>query len=165
MKNKVIRYISLAFLIIWMAVIFFFSAQEATESDQMSRGVAVRVAEFVFRDYDELDEAGRAQLLDRFYLPIRKLAHILEFFILGAAAAVFFNTFGNLRAALRFMLAAATGVLYSVSDEIHQIFVVGRACRFTDVLIDSAGVLLAVIAVFLISRLVSRGEKGGQQEH
>ena len=32
-----------------------------------------------------------------------------------------------------------TCALYAVSDEIHQLFVSGRSCQLTDVLLDSAG--------------------------
>ncbi|MBS3072686.1 VanZ family protein [Candidatus Pacearchaeota archaeon] len=40
--------------------------------------------------------------------------------------------------------------LYSVSDEIHQVFVPGRAFSFTDIFIDLCGILLASLlyAVF-----------------
>ena len=37
------------------------------------------------------------------------------------------------------------GVLYAGSDEVHQLFVDGRACRAGDVLIDAAGVFLGVL--------------------
>jgi len=42
--------------------------------------------------------------------------------------------------------------LYACSDEIHQLFVPGRSGKFTDVLIDSAGALLAVLLCFLVKK-------------
>ena len=36
------------------------------------------------------------------------------------------------------------GLVYAASDEIHQLYVPGRAGQFRDVLIDSAGVLLGI---------------------
>ena len=39
----------------------------------------------------------------------------------------------------------AVGAIYSVTDEIHQMFVPGRACAPLDMLIDSAGVAAGVI--------------------
>jgi len=48
------------------------------------------------------------------------------------------------------LLAAA---LYGVSDEVHQSFVVGRSPLATDVLIDTLGALLGVLAWrWLVSR-------------
>jgi VanZ family protein len=45
--------------------------------------------------------------------------------------------------------AALLGVLYAGSDEIHQIFVPTRGPSFTDVLIDSIGIALALAGVAL----------------
>ena len=49
-------------------------------------------------------------------------------------------------------------VLYACTDEIHQLFVPGRAGMVTDVMIDSIGVTL--ISIILLWR-VCRGEKKG----
>ena len=40
-------------------------------------------------------------------------------------------------------IAIIIAVFYGISDEIHQLFVPGRACAFSDFLIDSAGILFA----------------------
>lgn len=40
-------------------------------------------------------------------------------------------------------IAIIIALVYGVSDEIHQLFVPGRACSLSDVLTDSAGVLFA----------------------
>jgi len=46
----------------------------------------------------------------------------------------------------------AAGVLYAVTDEIHQSFVPGRSCELRDVLIDSVGVLTGVTILWLLRR-------------
>jgi VanZ family protein len=69
-------------------------------------------------------------------LLLRKLAHATEYAILGALL---------LRAVGRPSLAFALGVLYAISDELHQTLVPGRAGRPLDVAIDAAGVALGVI--------------------
>jgi VanZ family protein len=38
------------------------------------------------------------------------------------------------------------GILYGLSDEIHQYFVPNRTCTVTDFLADSTGVILALVA-------------------
>lgn len=40
-------------------------------------------------------------------------------------------------------LAIILAVSYALSDEVHQLFVPGRYCSFSDFLVDSAGVLSA----------------------
>ena len=49
--------------------------------------------------------------------------------------------------------ALGIAALYAATDEIHQYFVPGWACMFTDVCIDSVGALLGVLfaTVILVS--------------
>ena len=69
-------------------------------------------------------------------LVLRKIAHAGEFAVLGALLA---------RAIGRPWLAAALGVVYAVSDEVHQTFVPGRAGSPVDVAIDTVGVVCGVL--------------------
>jgi VanZ family protein len=73
-------------------------------------------------------------------LILRKLAHTAEYAILGALL---------MRAVGRELPAAAIGIAYAVTDEVHQSFVRGRHAAAYDVLIDAVGVL---IGVYLLSR-------------
>jgi VanZ family protein len=69
-------------------------------------------------------------------LVLRKIAHALEFAVLGAL----------LQRALRDERAAlAAGVAYAISDEVHQMFVPGRLGSPLDVAIDSVGVAAGVL--------------------
>lgn len=73
---------------------------------------------------------------------LRKAAHMTEYAILGALL---------LRALDRVVPAFVVGVLYAVTDEIHQHFVRGRYASPVDVLIDAAGV---AIGIYVLLRLV-----------
>ena len=66
---------------------------------------------------------------------LRKLAHTVEYAVLGALL---------LRAVANVPLAVALGTLYAVTDEIHQAFVPGRLGSPVDVAIDAVGVLCGV---------------------
>ena len=68
-------------------------------------------------------------------LVLRKLAHTAEYAILGALLV---------RATERAGLAFGLGVLYAVSDEIHQLFVPGRHGAPLDVVIDAVGVAVGI---------------------
>jgi VanZ family protein len=68
---------------------------------------------------------------------LRKLAHTGEYAVLGLLLH---------RATGRAGLASALGVLYAVSDEIHQSFVPGRMGSPVDVGIDAVGVVVGVWA-------------------
>jgi VanZ family protein len=70
-------------------------------------------------------------------LILRKIAHLSEYAILGALL---------LRATKRPVVAILAGGLYAVSDEVHQHFVRGRHGAWYDVLIDTVGVTIGVLA-------------------
>ena len=70
-------------------------------------------------------------------LVLRKLAHAVEFAILGALLV---------RAFRHAWAAIALGAAYAASDELHQHFVPGRQAALTDVVIDSIGVAVGVLA-------------------
>jgi len=78
---------------------------------------------------------------------VRKGAHFLEF--AGLAALIFnalFRSFGQFRPVLSLALTA----VYAASDEFHQLFVDGRACRLFDWFVDCAGAASAIIFLYLI---------------
>jgi VanZ family protein len=70
-------------------------------------------------------------------LVLRKIGHAAEFALLGALLA---------RALRDDRVALAAGVAYAVSDEIHQHYVPGRVGTWYDVVIDTAGVALGILA-------------------
>ena len=70
-------------------------------------------------------------------LVLRKLAHITEYAILGVLL---------FRATKAPAAAVVIGVLYAVSDEVHQHFVRGRHAAWYDVVIDTVGVTIGVLA-------------------
>jgi VanZ family protein len=73
---------------------------------------------------------------------LRKGAHLAEYALLGALLV---------RALRREGVAFVIGVLYAVSDEVHQHFVSGRHAAAVDVLIDAAGV---AIGIYVTQRLL-----------
>jgi VanZ family protein len=70
-------------------------------------------------------------------LILRKCAHMTEF---GLLWFLWWRALGYGNRAV----PAAIAVGYSITDEIHQSFVDGRVATIHDVLIDSAGVLIAI---------------------
>jgi VanZ family protein len=73
---------------------------------------------------------------------LRKIAHMVEF---GLLALLWWRALGHRAPAA----AAAIAIAYAISDEYHQSFVEGRVGSPVDVLIDSAGVALAMLAIRL----------------
>ena len=73
---------------------------------------------------------------------LRKIAHATEYAILGALLA---------RATGGTGVAFVLGVVYAISDEVHQTFVAGRHGAPLDVAIDAIGVAVG-IALWQTSR-------------
>jgi hypothetical protein len=79
-------------------------------------------------------------------LALRKIAHAAEYAVLGVLL---------LRAIGREAPAAALGIAYAVTDEMHQAFVPGRQGAPLDVLIDAVGVIVGVYVLGRAARWVA----------
>ena len=137
--------IFLSLAIIWMLVIFVFSAQKSEESTKLSNGagryVVTTVNEVMDKGWDEETVEEYALEIDH---PVRKLAHATEYAIL---ALLWFGALGSKPQAV------VITFLYACTDEFHQLFVSGRAGLFTDVLIDTGGAAVAMLVVWLVCRV------------
>lgn len=122
-------------VILWMLLIFAFSAQQAAQSEKVSHGLASVILMFIG---SLLNSAG----IDVNWMNgiVRKSAHAFLFFVL---AALVFNAFlkTGVKGIRAFIFALAVTFLYACSDELHQLFVPGRACMLSDVGIDSLGAI------------------------
>ncbi len=144
MKLKHYRYIMTACLLLWMLLIFLFSAQDGSLSSSVSEGFAARLFSIIYPKFNAMSQSEQLLFLESVMLPVRKLAHFTLYFILGLIASGLFITIKNRGILLKSAVSWFFCVLYAVSDEIHQYFVPERACALKDVVIDSAGALLAV---------------------
>ncbi|MBS5430148.1 MAG: VanZ family protein [Lachnospiraceae bacterium] len=145
----------LVFTLLWMAVIFGFSAKPAEESADMSLSVGRWIGQAFVPAYDGWDEGKQETFAEKIDHPVRKCAHASEYAVLGMLLAPLFLTWGtdknqNPAQGKRILAAAGTGILYAASDEFHQLFVPGRSGQITDVLIDSGGLLAGILLVVLI---------------
>ncbi|MCR5467440.1 MAG: VanZ family protein [Lachnospiraceae bacterium] len=140
--------IFLVLAIIWMAVIFSFSAKDADSSTAESNVVGLAVGHIFVPGFDNMSEEEQLAFADKIEYPVRKTAHMTEYAVLCAlfAGALYDKEHRRKTLALAFGLT----VCYAVTDEIHQFFVPGRACQFTDVLIDSAGGFISTVLIVII---------------
>ena len=86
-----------------------------------------------------------------------KLIHLVCFAGLGFFWTWWFKKENWLQKPLKQILYVTLIVAaYGLVDEIHQYFVPGRSCQFTDILIDSSGALCGVLFLFVIVWLYNR---------
>lgn len=140
-KNYLLRRAVLTVLtLLWMLLIFVMSGADQDESNAQSGTICTFLCETFVDGFEELSPEEQQAIEEAIAFPVRKGAHLTEYTVLGmllaaAAAAYAFN-----HASVPFLI----GFVYAASDEIHQLYVPGRAGQFRDVLIDSAGVLIGI---------------------
>ncbi len=127
------RRIFLALSLLWMAVIFYFSGQSGSESGALSGS---------FSEFLGLPE-----------WMIRKGAHMAEYALLGFFLYGFFGACPWKRP---WLSSWGTAVLYAASDELHQMFSAGRTPALRDVCIDTAGAVLGIGVMCLLTALVRK---------
>lgn len=91
---------------------------------------------------------------------INSIAHFCEYTVFGALWANALHCHLPLRRAC--MLAVACASLYGVSDELHQLFVPGRACDPLDWAVDTAGGALGACLAGIFAHRASRGRPSSQ---
>lgn len=138
--------------LIWMAVIFSFSAQDGGHSGALSSAIA---------HWLMAELPGGERLPARMAaLVIRKGAHMAEYAIL---AVLLFNSFGFKTPSMRRLWgSAAIAVAYAATDEAHQLLVAGRAGQWMDVAIDSVGVMVGLALCWHICRWRGRRSRRTQ---
>ena len=153
------KYLTGGLVILWMIVIFTFSAQEAQESSKVSQSAAYRIAKWhsQFLGQEKSEEELEEQA-EKMQFVIRKGAHMSEYGLLAVLLILHLSCYGYSRK--RILLSAwGMAACYAVSDEIHQLFVPGRAGRVTDVCIDSLGALAGVAFAEVLRCLFQRTRK------
>lgn len=149
--NRTTRWFCVFAIFLWMLLIFYLSSQTASHSTQTS-GLFVDFFADIF---------GISP--DNFFINIvRKSAHLFEYFVLGALVFLY-ESHRRYLPYVRFLKSIGFCTLYAASDELHQYFVEGRACRLTDIGIDAFGSLLGILLVFLIIALIRVFKKGRKQ--
>lgn len=125
--------------------------------------------------FDAMPPEQQAQLIVQMSWPIRKTAHATEYACLAISlvitcwqiAAWRHETREGARLCPRRvpfvgMTAFVIAVLYACSDEIHQLFIDGRAGQVADVLVDASG---AAIGCLLMCLLMWRFMIGCMRQH
>ncbi len=124
------------------------------------RTIAIWLASFL-SDLGDVEIIGK-QLEN----PVRKLAHFSEYAGLGFFLQLHMFFVRHLKIGIKnkdfsakqyIICGIVISILYAISDELHQYFVPGRACRFLDVCIDSSGVLVGSMVFYLIFRRLLDG--------
>jgi len=141
--------LSIILCIIWMGFIFYNSSQTGVTSNERSFAIVNAVKQ----KYNSIQNSGKVtkKVLSlpvttkegEINLFLRKNAHAFEYLILALliSNAFFCNKYRG-KGAIVYILFIY--IFYAVTDEFHQLFVVGRTSQVSDVLIDFSGSLIGM---------------------
>ena len=153
-KISIRRKVYLILTVVWMAVIFSFSAKPGDESEIQSLRAGKIVCSIFVPGYDNMSEQEQIFMAESIDYPVRKAAHATEYAILaGFILGIVVTSLINWKHLLEVVFVA---VVYASTDEFHQLFVPGRNGQFIDVVIDGVGALIGVLIVFLVYKLVCK---------
>lgn len=132
--------------LLWMCMIFAFSAQESEESGEVSGAFSQQIVSAAGKIFHlKLDDEELRRIADAIETPVRKAAHMTEYAVLSILIYIWLG---------KWKPAIAFAALYAASDELHQLFVPGRAGRLGDVMIDSVGAALGVFIFMGVKKCI-----------
>ena len=144
------KIISLGFLVFWMCLIFSLSHQSGNVSSSESSGIISYIFTLLFNLFN-LDISMVNHYVEIFHEPIRELMHLLEYLVLGILlinVLYQFNFNKNI-----FVIAIIFCCIFSITDEVHQLFIKGRAFQFLDIIMDNIGSLIGIFVFKKIKKL------------
>ena len=135
------KIISIILCILWALLIFTFSSDTGVKSKSKSETVSVYVIKTLTNIEENTEEMDHA--VQSVSFPIRKCAHLFLYFVFSLLV---FNAYINFKTyKYDYIIVFIIVLLFSISDEIHQLFSFGRAGRLSDVLIDMIAALLGIL--------------------
>lgn len=133
------KYYKWLVVFLWMILIFLFSNEPGITSTETSNFFVKRVA--------FLEDCFGIPL-DILTFLIRKSAHFFLYFVLGVLVS---NATRGIKK--YWIVALLLCLLYACTDEIHQLFVIGRSGELKDVFIDFMGSSLGIYCIYYFYKL------------
>ncbi len=150
------KFVYSIFIVVWMSIIFSLSNQPATDSSQLSDGFISNTIGNVYKLFNgDVSSSELDRIKEKFTHPVRKMAHFTIYMILGILVTLLVREY-NFSFWKCLFISLFVCLLYSISDEIHQLFVVGRSGEVRDVFIDTCG---SFSGIFIFNRLFRKKVK------
>ena len=157
-NKRILRFIALILLVLWMSLIFGLSSQNAANSASVSSGLSRKIVSMLYPKFEDLSEAEQREILSSLAFPVRKAAHFSLFAVLGVIAFWNVSFFDKLSLKVKSLISIGFSSLYAATDEFHQLFIEGRSGELRDIFIDTAGAIFS-ISVLLIVRQIALKKK------
>ena len=157
--------ISWILVILWMITIFYLSSMNSEVSNNKSKTTINTVVTTSIETTNNIGITNKDISKDKvnsivniLNKPLRKCMHSIVYFVLVILLInAFYNT--NIRNYKAYIFSIIISFIYACTDEYHQLFVLGRTGQFTDVLIDTIGVLLGCLVFYGVYRVINKNRK------
>lgn len=156
MKSRLIKISKLRILFIILSIacmvtIFRFSMENADESSATSGRIIKPLINLFCPSFSDFSAEKQKKILGTVTFIVRKLAHFSIYTFLGMSMSLSEGT--HKLFSKKSLVPLIIGIMYAVSDEIHQSFSPGRSCELRDVCIDSCGVMTGILISMIIIRI------------
>ena len=141
-SQSIHKAISVILLAAVMITIFCLSHQDSTDSAEVSGSVVSWLYELLKIDLPD----GT----------VRTIAHGCEYAALGF---LMLNALRSFRQNFSPILSVLLSFFYAVTDEIHQLFVPGRAFQLVDLAVDLTGILLGTAAFIILVNIIKHRKR------
>lgn len=151
MKSKLLLYLTILITLIWMVIIYSFSASPSEESNSKSKEIIRYVVEIVHKEKSKKEIELEVNKLNK---PVRKIAHASVYFVLANFLNSLLCTIKKNKLKLCNIISVIICFIYACTDEFHQTFVTNRTGQISDVLIDTFGAIIGCLVFNFIYKKV-----------
>ena len=158
-QNAWVRTVTTILTVAVMIMIFCLSMETADYSDKRSGVISAEIVRIIEPDYDRMKPLEQKKIYDSVQYIVRKCAHFTEYMVLGFLIRLCLESwFGHRMNQYRILMLIGfgCGLSYACSDELHQLSIDGRSGQWTDVLVDSSGVLAGVILGTILIKSINQ---------
>ena len=136
-----------------MILIFMLSNQPAEESTELSDGFISKTIGNVYKlTHKDITEEKIIEIQDKYTHITRKTAHFTIYLILGLLVGILLKEY-NITTKQLIIYGILICMVYAITDEIHQLFVIGRSGEIKDILIDTCGSTVGILIINSIKKI------------
>ena len=154
-KKIQIKIFKIILIIIWMIIVFGFSAQKGADSGNTSKSFTIEIMQMIFGK----SIIENSLLIENIETVIRKLAHY-TIYVIGGFLIMNYAYTTEKTDKQKISYSITLGVCYAISDELHQFFVPDRSAKLFDVGIDTLGINTGVIIYFVLRKCLEKALRG-----
>lgn len=135
-----------------MIIIFLLSNQKAQDSKQLSNSFITKTIINIYEmKHGKITEEKKVEIKENYSFIVRKAAHFTIYLVLGLLVSLVLIG-KNLNIKQIIIYGVLICMAYSITDEIHQIFVSGRSGEIRDIIVDTCGSTVGILLNIIINR-------------